>query len=232
MKIVSQDDVRGYNDATIVGGIKGAFLAAAICIPGHMLLMKRSPYFRALPLPLKALGHVTITVPCISVAAEKGGEAYTRSQYSGMGQREIDWELQIRNEKWEKMSKLEKIGDWAARHKYGIIGGGWAASMALAFGIVARNPYQSTSQKVVQARMWAQGLTVALLVGSAMATGFDASNSSAPVESTDHSWRRMLEHDEHLTPEERAQLRDTKDSNTVKEIQKAVSQRKAAAAQA
>lgn len=36
------------------------------------------------------------------------------------------------------------------------------------------------------------GLTVALLVGSAMATGFDASNSSAPVESTDHSWRRML----------------------------------------
>lgn len=41
-----------------------------------------------------------------------------------MGQREIDWELQIRNEKWEKMSKLEKIGDWAARHKYGIIGGG------------------------------------------------------------------------------------------------------------
>lgn len=144
--------------------------------------------------------------------------------------------------------------------------------MALAFGIVARNPYQSTSQKVVQARMWAQGalcllrncfwktltdrflgLTVALLVGSAMATGFDASNNSPPVQSADHSWRRMLgesqllepnltelklslsiylEHDEHLTPEERAQLRDTRDLTTAKEIQKAVSQRKAAAAQA
>lgn len=44
------------------------------------------------------------------------------------------------------------------------------------------------------------GLTVALLVGSAMATGFDASNSSAPVDSTDHSWRRMLGESHPLEP--------------------------------
>lgn len=44
------------------------------------------------------------------------------------------------------------------------------------------------------------GLTVALLVGSAMATGLGASNSSTPVESADHSWRRMLGEYQPLEP--------------------------------
>lgn len=39
--------------------------------------------------------------------------------------------------------------------------------MATALGIVSRNPYLSTSQKLVQARMYAQGLTIAVLIATA-----------------------------------------------------------------
>lgn len=39
--------------------------------------------------------------------------------------------------------------------------------MAIALGIVGRSPHLSTSQKIVQARVYAQGLTLAVLVATA-----------------------------------------------------------------
>ena len=39
--------------------------------------------------------------------------------------------------------------------------------MAIALGIVGRSPYLSTSQKIVQSRVYAQGLTVAVLLATA-----------------------------------------------------------------
>ena len=39
--------------------------------------------------------------------------------------------------------------------------------MAIALGIVGRSPHLSTQQKLVQARVYAQGLTVAVLVATA-----------------------------------------------------------------
>lgn len=39
--------------------------------------------------------------------------------------------------------------------------------MAIALGIVGRSPYLTTSQKIVQARVYAQGLTLAVLLASA-----------------------------------------------------------------
>ena len=62
---------------------------------------------------------------------------------------------------------LERSKDWARENRYAIIGGSWAASMAAALTIVGRNPYQSTAQKLVQARVYAQGLTVLVLLASA-----------------------------------------------------------------
>ena len=39
--------------------------------------------------------------------------------------------------------------------------------MAISLGLVGRSPYLSTSQKIVQARVYAQGLTVAVLIATA-----------------------------------------------------------------
>ena len=39
--------------------------------------------------------------------------------------------------------------------------------MVLALGLTGRNPYLSTQQKLVQARVYAQGLTVAVLIATA-----------------------------------------------------------------
>ena len=40
--------------------------------------------------------------------------------------------------------------------------------MGIALGIVGRSPYLSTQQKLVQARVYAQGLTIAVLIATAV----------------------------------------------------------------
>lgn len=57
---------------------------------------------------------------------------------------------------------------WGKENRYPIVGVTWAASMAIALGLVGRSPYLSTSQKLVQARVYAQSLTLAVLLATAV----------------------------------------------------------------
>ncbi|WVQ94204.1 hypothetical protein IAU59_001282 [Kwoniella sp. CBS 9459] len=215
MKLATADDFRAYNDAVINGGFRGTALGFGLAVPAYFILNKRVAAYRNLPAPLKALGGVMIIVPCISITAEKAGEAFTRTQYTGVAKRELDREAVIEAERWERMSFVDKMGDWAGRHKYQLIGAGWIGSLGLAWGITARNKLQSTSQKVVQARMWAQALTVGLLFATSYASFSQASEEPrAPHE--DHTWRAILEQDPHLSADEKRRL---------SEIQSTVSKR-------
>lgn len=56
--------------------------------------------------------------------------------------------------------------EWAIKNKYGIVGGSWVLSICTAFAIVSRNRYLSGAQKLVQARVYAQGLTMAVVIAS------------------------------------------------------------------
>jgi hypothetical protein len=60
----------------------------------------------------------------------------------------------------------QRAKDWAEENRYSIVFGSWVASMGIALGIVQRNKYLSGAQKLVQARVYAQGLTVAVLLAS------------------------------------------------------------------
>lgn len=71
---------------------------------------------------------------------------------------------------WESLGTVDKLKEWAMRNQYKVIVGGWAASMAVAGGIVMANPYQTMPQKIVQARMWAQGLTIGVIIGAGVMT--------------------------------------------------------------
>lgn len=69
---------------------------------------------------------------------------------------------------------LQRTKDWAAEHRYSIVFVAWLASMGVSLALVRRNPYLTTSQKIVQARVYAQGLTVATLLGSFAVEARDA----------------------------------------------------------
>lgn len=190
----------------VTQAFKGAALGAAAFVPANWALKRRFPYYRNLPLQGKAFLGLLFVIPCGTVFAEKAGEHFiAANQWQGAGKAELDKEAALAQARWDQLSTVDKAKDWAARHQYSIIGGSWVASMAIAFGIVARDRYQTFPQKIVQARMWAQGLTVAVLVASAVAAGVNAKGEK-PAKPVDHSWQDMLDMNGSLTKAERVQL--------------------------
>lgn len=191
---------------------KGAAVGALAFIPTNWALSRRFPGYRNLPLPGKAFLCLMMVVPVGTVFAEKAGEHYiAETQWRGVGWDELSREKQQAEARWAAMSTGDKIKDWTNRHQYGVIGGSWAASLGIAFGIVARNKYQTFPQKLVQARMYAQGLTVAVLMASAVLAGVNAQGKK-PEQPIDHSWRDMLEQGGQLTKAERIALHTVRKS--------------------
>lgn len=76
-------------------------------------------------------------------------------------------EERLRSEENTGMGLSDQITAFARREKYKIISATWIASMVGSFVIVGRNPYLSGQQKLVQARVYAQGLTLGVLCASA-----------------------------------------------------------------
>jgi hypothetical protein len=109
-------------DAVIEGGLTAAAIGAAVATPVHLFAKRRFPYYRNLPLPLKVLGGIAAVVPAAYVGAENNGTAYSRSQWTGIGKRELDLLEQKEQERWEKLDTWEQIGDWAKRRKWAILG--------------------------------------------------------------------------------------------------------------
>jgi hypothetical protein len=72
-------------------------------------------------------------------------------------------------------STKEKTMAFLSDNRYSIVFGSWVASMGTALGLVGRNPYLTTQQKLVQARVYAQGLTIAVVI---ISLAFETSDSA------------------------------------------------------
>ncbi|BEJ11860.1 hypothetical protein CspHIS471_0203200 [Cutaneotrichosporon sp. HIS471] len=197
---------QAYLNIVVKEAGKGALVGALAFAPTNWWLTRRFPAYRTLPPAGKAFLGMMFVIPIGTVFAEKAGEHYiAETQWKGVEHEQLSREKQEADKIWDSMSTGEKMKDYASRHQYGIIGGSWVASLGIAFGIVARNKYQTFPQKLVQARMYAQGLTVGVLIASALMAGVNA-RGQKPELPADHSWRDMLEHSGHLTKAERIAL--------------------------
>lgn len=58
--------------------------------------------------------------------------------------------------------------DFGKEYRYPIVGTSWVLGMGIALGVVGRSPYLSTQQKLVQARVYAQTITIAVLCATAV----------------------------------------------------------------
>ena len=102
-------------------------------------------------------------------------------------------------------SWTERAMDLGRKERYKIVGGSWLASMALAFTLVNRNKYLTGPQKLVQARVYAQFLTVGVLVATAAFEISDSHNEEGKlwetrkvIDPTDPEHKRMIERKEEV----------------------------------
>ncbi|KAF8239008.1 hypothetical protein L208DRAFT_1240050, partial [Tricholoma matsutake] len=184
-----------HNGAVRKGALEGAVASGILALGGSYYLQRTFTAYRNLPLSLKALGVVIVVAPAITVQAERRSLEFDRGRWEGEGLRLLDEKIAADKARWEQMTTKEKLGDWADRHQYSIILGGWASSLALAGAIISRDKIQSTAQKVVQARMWAQGLTIGLLIVAGALTHSKRAEALKHM-NTDHSWKDLLDQQE------------------------------------
>jgi hypothetical protein len=173
MKIISKEEEQEHYRHVIHGGLVGGGAGLALGIVGVLGASRRYPAFRSLTLPFRSfLVTSTATFGAI-VIAERYGVQYQRSRdpmnnYLDATHREL--EAARRADKTES----QRLMDWGRENRYGIVFVSWIAAMGIALAMVGRNKYISTSQKLVQARVYAQGLTLAVLIATAAFETADA----------------------------------------------------------
>lgn len=166
MKILTKEQEQAHYNEILKGGAVGGLAGIGIGTAVVTLATARYPLFRGLTLPLRAF--------LITSAATFGG-IVTADHYSHAYERKvnpIDQEFDARQKQEYEASIAgksftERALDFGRRERYKIVGGSWLASMAGAFALVNRNPYLSGAQKLVQARVYAQFLTLGVLVATA-----------------------------------------------------------------
>lgn len=112
---------------------------------------------------------------CKAVIAADRASARYDTENTPEKMRQVERERAREQELIAGKSVLERAKDWAGENRYPIIFAFWIASMGGSLAMVSRNRYQSGSQKLVQARMYAQGSTLAVLLASFAMEGNDMS---------------------------------------------------------
>ncbi|CAM1504347.1 Fc.00g019380.m01.CDS01 [Cosmosporella sp. VM-42] len=165
MKILSKEEEEAHYAAVVKGGLIGGTLGLGVGIGGVMLASRRYPAFRGLTIPFRAfLVTSTGTFGAIinadrwSMRFQKAQDPMNNYQDSAKRAQQI-----VR----ENETAYDRFMEYGREHRYSIVFVSWLASMGIALAIVGRSP-MNTANKVVQARMYAQGLTLAVLIVSAM----------------------------------------------------------------
>ncbi|KAK9894592.1 hypothetical protein P389DRAFT_173667 [Cystobasidium minutum MCA 4210] len=168
MKIVTREQQEAAAKATAIGAAKGAAVGLTIFIPSFWLLGRRYPAVRNLPTVQKGWLSIVAILGGGATNAEFAYERFIQSQWNDPSAERLKEIRQHDEDQWMSMSPREKALKWARDHRYQIVFGSWAASMLGSAAVIfGRNPQQTFSQKLVQARMVAQGATVAVLIASA-----------------------------------------------------------------
>jgi hypothetical protein len=100
------------------------------------------------------------------IAADHSSRAFEAARNQNMQYLE-QREAQLHKDESAGMTTKDRLFEFLHKEKYKIIGGTWIASIVGSFVMVGRNPYLTGQQKLVQARVYAQGLTVALMCATA-----------------------------------------------------------------
>ncbi|KAG6332923.1 hypothetical protein ID866_6165 [Astraeus odoratus] len=164
-------------DAVLRGAIEGTIAGSGITFPAMYIMNRRWPYFRSLPPQLKALGAVVIILPMMTIRAEHKMIEFERSHWDDANKYAVERRAHEERLRRVDLGLKDRFGEWAARHKLGVVVGSWALAMTVAGAIIMPTYLCGTNgslhtylRQVVQARVWAQGLTLGVIIATGALT--------------------------------------------------------------
>ncbi|GAA5982582.1 hypothetical protein JCM11641_002590 [Rhodosporidiobolus odoratus] len=217
-----REDQNAHYSATVYGGLRGGATALAAGGVGAVAAQRYGvKAWQGLTLPLKAFALTAVGTAGFIINADKAAREYELRKYaigsgteleriSHEGQR-LEQEAGIVGAKKTveaPHSTKEAVVEWAKENRWTAVGLSWAASMIGSGAYIASSPL-SFAQKLVQARMVAQGLTVAVLLASAGLTQIPnaAGKSDDEIKREDreramYSWGKNSPHAQHAQRED------------------------------
>lgn len=197
MKVLTKEEEDAHYHATVKGGTIGGVIGTAIGAVGVMAASRRYAGFRALTVPFRAFLVASSGSFVAVIAADRASAAYdiehTPEKMAQIKRNREREELMDSNK-----TALQRAKEWAGENRYPMLFGFWIASMAGSWILVQRSP-MSGSQKLVQARMYAQGLTLTALLTSFAIEGNDITKGKGRwetirvIDPTDPEHKRIIE---------------------------------------
>ncbi|KAJ5826726.1 hypothetical protein N7447_003489 [Penicillium robsamsonii] len=166
MKILTKEQEEAHYNSVLKGGTVGGLLGLAGGVAGVLLASRRYHTIRNLTIPMKAFLVTSSGTFTGIIAADHASRVYENEQNAAYQWYE-NREERLRAEEIRGLSFVDRATAFARREKYKIITATWVASMVGSFALVSRIPGLSGQQKLVQARVYAQGLTLGVLCASA-----------------------------------------------------------------
>jgi len=164
MKILTKEEEAAHYKVTVKGGIIGGLAGLGVGTLGVFAASKRYPAFRSLTIQFRTFLAVSTGTFASIIAADRASRSFEDQKNPNRQYTDQTKTLQDQYEASKPFS--QRARDWGETNRYSIVFGSWVASMGIALGLVQRNKYLSGAQKLVQARVYAQGLTVAVLLAS------------------------------------------------------------------
>lgn len=174
MKVISKEEEQAHYSEVLKGGFMGGSVGLGLGLAGVLAASRRYAAFRSLTLPFRTFLVSSAATFGAITTAERYSISFQKAKdpmnfYKDETQRILESAKQSGGDK-------QKFMDWGRENRYSIVFASWIAAMAIALTIVGRDKYLSTSQKLVQARVYAQGLTLAVLIATA---AFETSDAKA-----------------------------------------------------
>ncbi|RMJ12937.1 hypothetical protein BHE90_012319 [Fusarium euwallaceae] len=175
MKILTKEEEEAHYSAVVKGGLIGGTIGLGVGVGGVIFASRRYPAFRGLTIPFRTFLITSAGTFGAIINADRWSMAFQKEQNPmNFYQDETQRVQQITR---ENQTAYERFMEYGKENRYSIVFISWLASMGLAFALVSRSP-MNTANKVVQARVYAQGLTLAVLIISAVFEMNDAKSGS------------------------------------------------------
>ncbi|KAK6455933.1 uncharacterized protein RJT20DRAFT_51767 [Scheffersomyces xylosifermentans] len=195
MKIVSEEEKLAHRKVVLTEGVKGCFVGAAIAFGLVKAVKARHPVrFAQMSTSIKTAMWAMPTITMGAFFADDGSVKFDEDNYrSDFLKKQEEEKLAAYN----RLSSTDKVLHQLNENKYKIIVSSWAASLYGSWRLVNRDPYMTKAQKIVQARVYAQAITVVLLLSTLLLSMHEAElQKTEPVKVPE--WKKYLaEQEEH-----------------------------------
>ncbi|WPK23394.1 hypothetical protein PUMCH_000633 [Australozyma saopauloensis] len=189
MKIIDKHERDAHAMHVATEGLKGLFYGGVLSLGIYNFLKYRQPArFARFNTSIKACIIIMPTISLGAFYADEGSVEFDRKMYSSGY---ADKKMLEQYSKWKEMPFSDKLVHSLSTHKYKIILTSWIASMWGSWVYVNRDKVMTGPQKIVQARMYAQAITIVLLLSTiVLAMKEEELNKDKPAPIPE--WKRVL----------------------------------------